>query len=180
MHIDETPSQEESDMKLNRAWSSTLLLFISLNLMAQSAGQKSFDVMKSLAGNWEGKNSMGDPVQVSFRLTANGTVIMSEIQSQMNDGKEDMVSMIHLDGKRLLLTHYCPNGNQPRMQANASTDGKIITFEFLDATNLASPEDGHIHRVAFTLVDDKHHIEEWHYLEHGKEVVARFDLQKKS
>ena len=66
-------------MKLNRVWSPTLLLFISLNLMAQSAGQKSFDAVKSLAGNWEGKTSMGGAVQVSYKNTAGGSAVMAEL-----------------------------------------------------------------------------------------------------
>ena len=91
-----------------------------------------------------------------------------------------MASMIHQDGGRLLLTHYCETGNQPRMQATASPDGKRITFNFLDATNLASPEAGHMHSVIFTFVDSTHHMEEWHFMDHGKQMVERFHLEKKS
>jgi len=87
--------------------------------------------------------------------------------------------MIHMDGGRLLLTHYCEMGNQPRMQASASSDGKTITFDFLDATNLTSPEAAHMHRVVFTFIDANHHTEEWRFLDHGKEMVELFDLQKK-
>jgi len=86
----------------------------------------------------------------------------------------------HMDGDRLLLTHYCEAGNQPRMSATASPDGKTITFNFLDATNLISPDAGHMHRVVFTFVDANHHTEDWQFLDHGKEMVEHFDLQKKS
>ena len=67
---------------------------------------------------------------------------MSEIK-----GKEDMITMFNLDGDRLLMTHYCACGNQPRMVASASPDGKTITFDFLDATNLATPDAGHMNRL---------------------------------
>jgi hypothetical protein len=180
MQLNEIPSTGETDMKLNRTWSPTLLLFISLNLMAQSAGQKSFDAVKSLAGNWHGKTSMGGPVQVSYKDTAGGSAVMAEIKSEMHGKSEDMISMFHMDGDRLLLTHYCAAGNQPRMQATVSSDGKTISFDFLDATNLASPDDGHMQRVVFTFTDANHHSEEWHFMNHGKEMVERFDLQRKS
>jgi hypothetical protein len=32
----------------------------------QTSAQKSFDQLRSLAGSWEGKNSQGKPLQVSF------------------------------------------------------------------------------------------------------------------
>lgn len=167
-------------MKRRTVAVSTFAVLVAVSAFAQSAGQKSFDTMKSLEGNWEGKTSMGDTAQVSFRLTANGSVLMSEIHNPAQGHAEDMVSMIHMDGNRLLLTHYCPTGNQPRMQASASPDGKSLTFEFVDATNLASRDSGHMQSAVFTFVDANHHLEEWHYLDHGKTTVMRIDLQKKS
>src|ERR1700736_2931343 len=145
-----------------------LLTLCTTAVFAQSDAQKSFDQLKSLNGSWEGKNSQGEPVRVSYRMTAGGSALMSEI-----DGHgEDMISMIHFDGaNRLLLTHYCTTGNQPRMQASASPDGKTITFEFVDATNLASRDAGHMQGVVFTLLDANHHLEEWHYVDHGKTTV---------
>ena len=79
--------------------------------------------------------------------------------------------MIHMDGDRVLLTHYCAAGNQPRMQASVSPDRKTITFKFLDATNLANLEQGHMDHVVFNLIDANHHTEEWHFLVGGKELV---------
>jgi hypothetical protein len=87
--------------------------------------------------------------------------------------------MIHMDGDRLLLTHYCAAGDQPRMQATVSPDGKSISFDFVDATKLTSPETPHMRSLIFTFVDANHHIEEWHFQTPGKEIVERFDLQKK-
>lgn len=156
-----------------------LALFVILAAIAaaaQSDTQKSFDQLKSLAGMWEGKNSQGEPLQVSFRVTSNGSAVMSEI---MGHG-EDMVSMIHFDGPdKLMLTHYCASKNQPRMVGNGSPDGKTITFNFLDATNLASPDAGHMQRVAITVLDADHHREEWTFADHGKEMKEVFDLHRK-
>jgi hypothetical protein len=146
---------------------------------AQSGGQKPFDLMKSLSGNWEGKTNMGGPVHVSYRITAGGSAILSEIQSEAQGKSEDMISMINMDGQRLLLTHYCAAGNQPRMSASISPDGKTIAFTFVDATNLASVDDGHMQQVIFNFIDANHHTEEWHFLAHGKEMVERFDLVRK-
>src|SRR5215471_4856224 len=105
--------------------------------VAQTDAEKAFTAIKSMPGTWEGTSAEG-PVKVTFKVTAAGNSVMSEIL-----GKEDMISMINMDGpERLLLTHYCAMGNQPRMQASVSADGKTVTFNYVDATNLATPEAG--------------------------------------
>ena len=139
-----------------------------------SDAQASFEKLKSLQGSWSGKGMKGD-VQVSFRVTSAGSVIMSEIHSD-----EDMISMIHLDGDRLMLTHYCGAGNQPRMVARLSPDGKTITFNFLDATNILSSQPGHMERVVITLIDNDHHTEEWEFLGNDGKTQEHelFDLHR--
>ena len=139
--------------------------------------QKAFAVIKNMPGTWESKATDGRVLQVTFKVTAGGSAVMSEILGQ---GPEDMITMFHLDGpNRLLMTHYCGAGNQPRMQGSLSPDGKTITFNFVDATNLASPDAGHMQRVVLTLLDENHHTEEWTFLDHGKETKEVFDLRRK-
>lgn len=164
----------------NRTRNSTRILIVALALatasaFAQTDAQKAFSTIKSLPGNWVGDTRMG-PVQVTFKVTAGGSAVMSEIL-----GKEDMVTMFHLDGaNRLLMTHYCAAGNEPRMEASVSPDGKVITFNYVDATNLATPDAGHMQKMVLTLVDDNHHTEEWTFVDHGKEHKEVFDLHRKS
>jgi len=154
----------------------SLLLFTASIAFAQTAAQKSFDQIKTLTGSWEGKNSQGHTLRVTFEDTAGGSALMSEIHGH---GPEDMISMVHLDGpNRLILTHYCGAGNQPRMVASTSADGKAITFDFFDGTNIPSPEAGHMQRVVFTLLDANHHTEDWTFNEHGKEMKELFDLHR--
>jgi hypothetical protein len=153
------------------------IMLFTTAVFAQSDAQKSFDQLKSLNGSWEGKNSMGQSVQVFYRMTAGGSALMSEIVGH----GETMISMINFDGpNRLLLTHYCAVGNQPRMQASASPDGKTITFNFLDATNLDSPQSGHMDRVIIAMLGPDHHTEEWNFIDHGKEIKEFFDLARKN
>ena len=80
-----------------------------------------------------------------------------------------MISVYHLDGNRLLLTHYCMAGNQPRMQAGAF-DPKTnrIDFQFLDATNLPSPDAGHMHRVVVRFQGPSEVTEDWTFYKGGK------------
>lgn len=161
-------------MKSIRMTIPLLLLCIATAAGAATDAQTSFASLKSLTGNWTGKAMNGHPVQVTFRVTAGGSALMSEI----NAGPEDMISMFHMDGSRLMMTHYCGAGNQPRMVASASADGKVFTFEYLDATNLESPKAGHMNRLVITMVDANHHTEEWNFVQDGKTLTERFDLQR--
>jgi len=154
------------------------LAFCAAHAVAQSDAQKAFTTLKSLPGTWVGDTPKG-PVEVDFTVTGAGSAVMSEIKTAMHD-HEDMVSMFHMDGNRLLLTHYCSIGNQPRMQAETSPDGKTITFNFVDATNLSAPEAGHMQQMVLNLLDENHHTEKWVFVDHGKEQVALFDLRRKS
>jgi len=151
------------------------LTLAAATALAQTSAQRAFTAIKNMPGTWEGKGEDGSALRVDFKVTARGSAILSEIL-----GHEDMVSMFHLDGPdRLLMTHYCAVGNQPRMQASLSPDGRIITFKFVDATDLAAPDAGHMQQMVLTLLDDNHHTEEWTFLDHGKEHKAFFDLRRK-
>jgi hypothetical protein len=160
-------------MKMPRIAFALVLALSTTLAFAQSDAQKSFDKLKTLVGTWEGKTSRGQTGQVTFRMTGNGSALMSEI------AEEEMITMFHLDGDRLLMTHYCGAGNQPRMVGTMSPDGKSVTFEFLDATNLSGPKAGHMQHVVFTFPDANHHVEEWTFAQDGKELKETFNLQRK-
>jgi hypothetical protein len=152
-------------------------LFAATFTFAQTSAQKQFDQMKTLVGSWEGKNSQSQDLRVNFRSTGSDSAIMSEITGEKHHGDE-MISMIHMDGpNRLILTHYCSAGNQPRMSATQSADSKTVTFEFFDGTNIG--DKGHMQRVAFTIIDPNHHTEEWTFSAGpGKEMKEFFDLHR--
>lgn len=152
----------------------TIVLLANLTF-AQSDSRRALDQIKILDGNWTGKNSQGDPLTVTFRETAGGSALLSEIDGEHG---HDMVSMIHLDNDRLLLTHYCSIGNQPRMSASLSPDGKSVTFNYVDATNLKTPDAGHMQKVVFNMADADHHTEEWTFVDHGQTRVEVFTLTR--
>src|SRR5216684_5334737 len=157
-----------------------LVVLISLSTVAfaQSAAptdaQKSFTQLKTLAGKWQASVTTDPPLpemgngataQVSLRVTSRGNALVHEMQDA---GKPDdpthydhPVTMLYVDGDRLLLTHYCDAGNRPRMVARTSPDGNTVTFDFLDVSG--STEKFLMHDVMFTMVDADHHIEAWTY-----------------
>lgn len=169
-------------MTKTKALRAVSLLFLATTLAmsqtdAQTDAQKAFAAIQTMSGAWEGKTSDGHAGQVIFKVVSGGSAVMSEI---IGPGSEDMISMFHLDGpNKLLMTHYCGAGNQPRMQASVSPDRKTFTFTYFDATNLSTPDAGHMQRMVLTVLDDNHHVEDWTFLDHGKEMKETFDLRRK-
>lgn len=169
-----------------------LLLLLSLPAiaLAQSDAQKTFNEMKTLAGNWQGQVSvdppdskMGNdtPLQVSIRVTSRGNAIiheMGDLKSTEDPTKHDHpVTMFYLDGDHLTLVHYCDAGNRPRMVARTSADGKTIDFDFVDVSG--STNYGHMQHATFTVIDANHHIEDWTYLMPGdKPFRGHLDLRR--
>jgi hypothetical protein len=163
-------------MKFRKLAIATTTLFVLLAaslVLAESDARKSFDLLKGMEGNWAGKDSQGQSLQVTFRMTAGGSALLSEIHAH---GPEDMVTMFHMDGDRLLMTHYCGAGNQPRMKV-ISADAKSVSFEFLDGTNIG-PNDGHMQHATFTQPDADHHTEDWVFVDHGKEIRELLTLER--
>ena len=162
-------------MKSRRLGLFLVLLLISTAAIAQSAAQKSFEQLKSLAGAWEGSLD-GMQLHVSLRVTSKGNALLHEMKGA---GPDDPITLFHLDGERLLLTHYCDAGNQPRMAATISPDGKTIVFDFIDGTNLLSSQMGHMQRVTFTFIDSDHHTEKWEFaMAGGKQMGGLLDLKR--
>jgi hypothetical protein len=175
-------------MKPRIALSAVFLLMVATAFAAdmaatQSDAQKSFDQLKTLAGSWEGRVTSipSDPdienkhVQASLRVTSMGNAIVHEMRGEGR--ADDPITMLYLDGDRLLLTHYCDAGNRPRMTGVMSPDGKKVEFTFLDVSG--STQYGHMDHAVFTVIDANHHTEDWTYMNPGdKPVHAHIDLQR--
>jgi hypothetical protein len=151
-----------------------LIFLLAVSAFAQSDAKATFERLKALNGTWEGKANSERSVKVVFRPTSGGSALLSEIL-----GAEEMITMFHLDNDRVLMTHYCGAGNQPRMQAIMAPDGKTITFNFVDGTNMSSPKAGHMDHLVITIADADHHTEEWTFVqEDGKQMKEHFELAR--
>src|SRR5206468_10874715 len=81
--------------------------------------------------------------KITYKVTAAGSTLM---ETFFPGSHHEMVSMYHLDGDDLVLTHYCAAGNQPRMKLDrqASTTDKYL-FAFDGGTSFDPAKDLHIH-----------------------------------
>lgn len=111
--------------------------------------QQAFEMLKSLQGNWSGSSKMGDvemPIEVRYEVVSAGSVVMERL---FPGTPHEMISMYHRDGDRLLMTHYCSQGNQPRMELTSfsSSPETMATFTFRDATNWKGRDELVMHDV---------------------------------
>ena len=143
---------------------------------AQSDAKKAFEKLKTLAGSWEG-SIMGRTVQVIIRVTAVGSAIMHDATGQSGGPGNHEITMIYLEGYRLLMTHYCDAGNRQRFEGKLSADGSSVEFNLLD---VAGPtERGFAKRMVFTMTDANNHVVELIYsMPDGKPVQARGEFRR--
>ncbi len=160
----------------------TVVLLIGVAWVVQGAAGKSanpgLDKLKSLAGEWEGKNPEGKPVRVSYKVVSTGTAVLEALNSS---DESDMVTLYTADGDRVAMTHYCAANNQPRMRSAAVTGAfKELAFTFTGATNLASPDAGHMHKLVLSFDDASHFSQHWTWREKGAEKTEVFRFTRKN
>jgi hypothetical protein len=141
---------------------------------------QAFERIKTIAGRWTFRDSVegaapstGPAVvagTVSYALVSNGTTIQETVDGPDHD-VANMISMIRVDGDRLVLDHYCSSGTQPRL-VSTGLEGNRIRFVFESATGLASPATGHIHAATFTFLPDGGFESRWTWQEPGNTHVG--------
>ncbi len=101
-----------------------------------------FQELCTLVGTWEGTFANGRQHTVTYRLTAGGTVLVETWA--LAPGRESM-TLYYLDGDALVATHYCPQGNQPRLRWVPDGLPARRTFTFQDGSNLQAKGASHQH-----------------------------------
>lgn len=147
---------------------------------AQDKGAKAcFDQLKSLAGDWVGPGPDGKETTIlRYRLSAGRSVVE---ETEFPGSEHEMLTLFHLDGDHLVLTHYCHLGNQPHMQATPASTPALISFECTGGGNFKSHDDMHMHAVKFSFPDKDHVETQWTLSDKGKPgFVAKFSGHRKS
>jgi len=147
---------------------------VSLASNEQPAASK-LDLIKGLVGTWVEADENGNPTEeiVSvYRVTAGGSAV---IETLFPGSDHEMISMYCMDGKDLILTHYCVLGNAPTYRGERTEDG--FSWKCLGARNLEAHEGAHMHEGRTQLVDQDHIRGTWLQTENGKvSYEAAFNL----
>jgi hypothetical protein len=143
-----------------------------------------FKRIKTLAGTWKSQTAdlgkadhgkvkdedhKGDS-PVIYKLTGAGSAL---VETQFPGSDHEMVSVYHLDGEDLRMTHYCAAGNQPRVKldrVNSKPDELIFVFD--GGSNLDPEKDMHIHGVKITFHEDGKVTSAWEGYAGGKKAMT--------
>ncbi len=88
-----------------------------------------------LLGEWEATVPTGTVI-ASYRLVSNDSALVETFRTP--SGRET-ISIYHLDGERLLMTHYCGQTNQPRLMATHA-DATTLKFDLMGVTGYQPSE----------------------------------------
>ena len=126
----------------------------------QTESSQALGQIKALIGNWSGtfqwtggRHDSG-AMNATYYVTGNGSAV---VENLMNESTPVMTSVYHLDGRDLRMIHFCGAQNQPRLKAqHIDLNHGAIDFEFVDATNLRSPDAPHVHGLEIRVIDANH------------------------
>ncbi|WP_413574675.1 hypothetical protein ACLVWU_10635 [Bdellovibrio sp. HCB290] len=128
-----------------------LIAVLLLTNISHAASDSTLDIFKSLAGSWSIQDKVTGkilPFEMKYELGSRDSIVTEQF------GKE--LSVFHQDKKDLLMTHYCNRGNQPRLKLLTGNDPTKIEFELVDITNLDTPDDPHVQKIVYWVLDSTH------------------------
>ena len=151
---------------------------------APTPAAAALEKLRGLAGEWSGTyewsgaQSGGGTLDVTYSLTGRKSAV---IETLIQGGEPTMTTIYHLDGSDLRMTHYCGAQNQPRLKASRiDAERGEIDFSFVDVTNLASPNAGHVHGADIRMPDPDHLTIVFHFLAGEKTSTERIELRRTS
>jgi hypothetical protein len=164
-------------------WAALVLLAAAGLAASEAPGAKpaaSLDRFKALAGEWvaaeDGEMFKKGDLVARYAVTASGTAV---VETVFPGSQHEMVTVYHADGADLVLTHFCMEGNQPRMRAKAPK-GARFDFAYEGGTNIDPKRSRHMNSAWLEILGSDEIRSEWTELAEGKTVfVAKSHLVRK-
>jgi hypothetical protein len=143
-------------------------LAATLNMaQRQSPAVEGFERLKALQGDWidvDGVFGNKGKVAVTYRVSGAGHTV---VETFPVGTPHEMVTVYHLDGQKLVLTHYCTSNTQPRM-TSTGLQGSTLAFEFSGGSNIDPSTTSHMHAATIEFVSADEIKGTWVNWNHGK------------
>jgi hypothetical protein len=138
---------------------------------SEQDAQAAFAKIKTLEGVWvsEHRKENGEMSHstITYEIVSGGSAVI--------ENAEGMVTVYHLNGDKLMLTHYCEAQNQPRLITESFNDPNSLEFRFLDITNKKDGQ-GFINGMRMIFLDANHIKTHWQYLDGSVQSAMEFSL----
>ena len=137
--------------------------------------------IRKMVGAWYAADDDGKPtdqLMSTYRVTAGGSAIVEVLFPGQN---HEMMSVYHMDGGDLVMTHYCALGNQPRYRARWGKNDKQIVWDFRGAGNMHSEKEAHMHDGVVDILGTDRYFAKWHQHKDGEVVyTAEMNVVRKT
>ena len=159
------------------------VLAVSGSAMA-AEGEDIMSRLAELEGEWMLLDENGEETDVvgsTFRVTSAGSTLVERMFPDHPDGYE-MLNVYHVDGDRVLMTHYCSAGNQPRLRVLSTDDENRLQWQMESVTNLSAPGADHMHQAEYEFQGDDRLTTHWQSMVDGEvsdEHSITFELKRK-
>ena len=138
----------------------------------RAGGAAALDRFKALEGEWvaaeDGEMAKKGALVARYAVTASGSAV---VETVFPGTPHEMVTLYHAEGQDLVLTHYCINGNQPRMRARNAAPPRIA-FDFDGGANVDPRRGRHMHSAVFEFVGPDELKNAWTEHADGKPVLT--------
>lgn len=119
-----------------------------------------FARLKALEGEWidvEGVFGEKGKVAVTYKVTGGGHTV---VETFPVGTPYEMVTVYHLDGDHVALTHYCNQNTQPRMRSRG-LEGRVLAFDFAGGSNVDPATTSHMHAVRMEFLSNDELTSAW-------------------
>src|SRR5262245_7580358 len=169
--------------RLNAFLGAACLGFAAMVSAEEVPSARVLERLRGLAGDWEGSLEWSGartgtgPVRASYSTSGYGSAVVENLF--MGDDKlPSMMSVYHLDGSDLRMTHYCGAQNQPRLKASRIDEaGGVVQFAFVDGTGLVE-HPAHIAGIELRFLPDDRLVVEFTFEGAGKTSKEHIELKR--
>ena len=116
--------------------------------------------IKALAGHWEGTTTTDgktEPAAVEYSVTSGGSAVVEKL---FPGTPHEMVSVYHDEAGKLMMTHYCMLGNQPKLQLVGS-QASAFNFDLAPGNSFDPAKDQHMHSLQLAFEGEKGLTQSW-------------------
>ena len=140
---------------------------------------QAFEKLKTLVGEWEittKADHIPPNAKITYRVIGGGSAV---IETMFPGSKMEMVSVYHRDGDKIVMTHFCAAGNQPRFKGRVDPKTGDLILDFAGGTNLDVNKDMHVHNGRIHFIDGKTLESEWEFYMDGKSGgLTKFQMKR--